>query len=162
MENMRKWKLFPPSLPRTIDKWNAILIGIRNQAKLGSDCVAFQQLLNIVLLIYFCSASIFLCFEEFSGSTKKSVVQIIGTFTLMNFSRIYCKIFYASQIAIEVSQISIRNSFEIYYIMLWHNHWQYEFQESNVVAAAKQLELGDEIISSEDKLKVIIINWILS
>jgi len=30
-----------------------------------------------------------------------------------------------------------------------------EFQESNVVAAAKQLELGDEIVSQEDKLKVI-------
>jgi len=114
MENMQKRKLFRPNLSKNIDKWNAILIGIRNQAKLGSDCVAFQQLLAILLLIYFSSASIFLCFEQFSGSTKKSVVQIVGTFTLMNFCRIYCKISYAYQTATEVSQIRKINSFEVF------------------------------------------------
>jgi len=102
MENMQKWKLFRPNLSSNIDKWNAILIGIRNQAKLGFDCVAFQQLLSILLLIYFCSASVFLCFDEFSRVTRKSALDIVVTFTLMNFARIYCKIYFASQIATEV------------------------------------------------------------
>jgi len=102
MENMQKWKLFRPNLSSNIDKWNEVLIGIRNQAKLGSECVAFQQLLSILLLIYFCSASVFLVFDEFSRVTKKSVLDIVVTFTLMNFARIYCKVFFASQIATEV------------------------------------------------------------